>query len=121
MMVAAVMCTVSGVYAQAAMASAENSSSLAMAKTPAEEQAKDITLTLKNDCMGQVFVFAGSKKEVFDGKGQELGGHSINVVYLKEGDVVCIMKDPKTIQACAVAKPGTTKVEINTSGNGFIK
>ena len=40
---------------------------------------------------------------------------------LREGDVVCIMNDPKTIQACAIAKPGVTKVEINKSGNGFIK
>jgi hypothetical protein len=120
-MIAAAVCMVSGVYAQTAMAGAENPSAMVVAKTPAEVQARDITLTVKNDCLGQVLVFAGSRKEVFDGKGQTLGGHSSNVVYIKEGDVVCIMKGPKTIQACTVAKPGTTKVEINPSGNGFVK
>jgi hypothetical protein len=31
------------------------------------------------------------------------------------------MNDPKTIQACSIAKDGITKIEINKSGNGFVK
>jgi hypothetical protein len=121
MIVAVTLCAATGTYAQTADANIENPSMLAEAKTPVEVQAKEITLTLKNDCTNHITVFAGSKKEVFDGKSQTLGGLSTNTVYLKEGDVVCIMINPKTIQACAIAKPGTTKVEINASGNGFIK
>ena len=121
MIVAATVCTGSGAYAQTAEANIENPSMLAEAKTPAEVQGKEIVLTLKNDCTRHITVFAGSKKMVFDGKSEAIGGMSTNTLYLMENDVVCIMNDPKTIQACAIAKPGVTKVEINQSGNGFVK
>jgi hypothetical protein len=122
MIVAATVCVGSGAYAQTAEANIENHSMLAEAKIPAAEvQAKEVTITLKNDCTRHISVFAGSKKEVFDGKSQPIGGMSNNTLYIKENDVVCIMTDPKTIQACAIAKPGVTKVEINSSGNGFVK
>ena len=121
MIVAATVCVGSGAYAQTAEANIENPSMLAEAKAPAEMQSKEVVVTLKNDCTRHISVFAGSKKEVFDGKSQPIGGLSSNTLYIKENDVVCIMTDPKTIQACAIAKPGVTKVEINPSGNGFIK
>jgi len=121
MIVAAVVCAGNGAFAQTADANIANPSMLAEAKTPVEVQAKEVTLTLKNDCTHNLTLFAGSKKEVFDGKSQAIGGLSTNTLYIKEGDVVCIMTNPKTIQACAVAKPGVTKVEINPSGNGFVK
>ena len=98
-----------------------NPSVLAEAKAPVAIKAKEMTLTLRNNCDRHLQVFAGSKKEVFDGRSEELGGRSTNTVYLLEGDVVCIMDAPKTIHACAVIKDGTTKVEINISGNGFVK
>jgi hypothetical protein len=121
MMVAATLLAGTAMYAQTAEANLENPALLAESKAPAEIQAKEITLILKNDCTSHITVFAGSKKEVFDGKSQPIGGLSTNTLYIKEGDVVCIMNDPKTIQACAIARPGVTKVEINKSGNGFIK
>ena len=121
MIVAATMFAANAVNAQTAEANVENPSMLAEAKAPAEVQPKELTITLKNDCTRHISVFAGSKKEVFDGKSQPLGGLSTNTIYIKEGDVVCIMTDPKTIQACAIAKPGTSKVEINAAGNGFVK
>lgn len=121
MIVAATLCVGSGAYAQTAETNIENPSMLAEAKTPVEVQGKEITLTLKNDCTNHLTIFAGSKKEVFDGRSQSLGGNSTNTLYLREGDVVCIMTNPKTIQACAIAKPGITSVEINKSGNGFVK
>ncbi len=115
MIVAVAVCMSSGAYAQSA--GAGNGLALAEATAPP----KDITLTLKNDCTNHLSVFAGSKKEVFDGKSVPVGGLSTNTLYLKEGDVVCIMADAKTIEACAIAKEGATKMEINKSGNGFIK
>jgi hypothetical protein len=121
MIVAATLCIGSGAYAQTAEANMENPSLLAEAKTPAEIQGKEIVLTLQNDCTRHITVFAGSKKMVFDGKSEGIGGKSTNTLYLRENDVVCIMNDPKNIQACAIAKPGVTKVEINPSGNGFVK
>jgi hypothetical protein len=121
MIVATTICVGSGAYAQTAEANIENPSMLAEAKTATNVEPKEITLTLKNDCTNHINVFEGSKKEVFGGKSEMLGGMSTNTIYLKEGDVVCIMNDPKTIQACAVAKAGMSKIEINKSGNGFVK
>lgn len=118
---AIMLCTGYTANAQTAEAHTENPNMLAEAKLPAVEQAKEITITLKNDCTSHINIFAGSKKEVFDGKSQPVGGHSVNTLYIKEGDVVCIMNSPKVIQACAIAKPGVTNIEINPSGNGFIK
>jgi len=118
---ATAVCLSAGAYAQTADANIENPSMLAEAKAPSTIQAKDITLTLKNDCTNHISVFAGPKKEVFDGKSLPVGGMSTNTLYVKEGDIVCIMTGPKTIQACAVAKEGTSKIEINKSGNGFVK
>ena len=122
MIAAAILCVGNNVSAQiTADASMENPSVLAEAKAPEVIQGKEITVTLRNDCERHVTVFAGSKKEVFDGKGQSLGGLSNNTLYVREGDVVCIMKDTKNIQACSILKQGVSKVEINPSGNGFIK
>ncbi len=58
MIVAATLCVGSGAYAQTAEANIENPAMLAEAKTPAEVQAKEITLTLKNDCTNHITVFA---------------------------------------------------------------
>ncbi len=122
MIAAAIICVGNNVSAQAvADASMENPSTLAEAKAPEVINAKELTIALRNDCEKHVTVYAGSKKEVFDGKGQSLGGLSNNTLYVKTGDVVCIMNDPKTIQACSIVKDGMSKVEINKSGNGFVK
>ena len=122
MIAAAILCVGNDLSAQSiADASMGNPSVLAEAKAPATIQVKELTLALRNNCERHVTIFAGSKKEVFDGKGQSLGGLSNNTLYVMEGDVVCIMNDPKTIQACSIVKSGISKVEINKSGNGFIK
>ena len=117
-----ILSTAFGVRAQAlADAGSGVTTGTSEVKAPATTDAKEITLTLKNDCSNHLNIFAGSKKEVFGGKSQEIGGYSTDVLYLHEGDVVCIMTDPKTIQACVVAKDGISKAEINKSGNGFVK
>ena len=122
MLVILVLTTAFGVRAQTlAYAGNGNTTTTSEVKAPATQDAKEITLTLKNDCSNHLNIFAGSKKEVFGGKSQEIGGYGTDVLYLHEGDVVCIMTDPKTIQACVVAKDGISKAEINKSGNGFVK
>jgi len=88
---------------------------------PAPTKAKEISLTVRNGAERKISVYSGNKKEVFSGKATVLGGLSNNIMYLMEGDVVCIMDDPKTIHACSILKEGMTKVEINSSGNGFVK
>jgi len=84
-------------------------------------KAKEITLELKNSCERKILVFAGSKTELFSGKGQYIGGVSTSKMYMVEGDVICIMNDPKTIQACSIVKEGLATVVVNSSGNGFVK
>lgn len=107
--------------AQTADATIENPSVLAEEKVTPALNRKEMAITIKNNCENHVSVFAGSKKAVFDGKSQTLGGISTNMFYLQEGDVVCIMNGPKAIQACSIAKEGLSKIEINKSGNGFLK
>ncbi len=96
-----------------------NNSEEAKIEMPAA--AKDIVIQLKNNASIRVALYAGDKKQVFDGKMKEVGGKSNNTLYLKVGDAVCIMNDPKTIQACSIIKEEMTNLEINSSGNGFIK
>jgi hypothetical protein len=92
-----------------------------LTEAPAPVKAKEVSLVIKNSCERHIMLYAGNKKEVFSGKSQSLGGLGTNTLYLMEGDVVCIMNDPKNIQACSVIKDGLAKVEINKSGNGFVK
>ena len=122
MIAAAILCVGNNVSAQmTADGGMENPSMLAEATPAPAIQGKEIKVDLKNDCGKHITIFAGSKKEVYDGKSQTIGGMSNNTLYVREGDVVCIMNDPKTIQACSILKPGVTKVEINPGGNGFVK
>ena len=110
-MIVAAICMAAESYAQSATPNTG---------TP-EIQHKDITLSIKNSCGTIINLYAGPKKDVFNGSTQALGGHSTNILYLKESDMICIMSAPKTIQACTQARAGMTKVEINPSGNGFVK
>ena len=120
-LIAAAICMTASSYAQSAVPNTETPPVKIVEKTQVEIQAKDITLSIKNSCGAIINLYAGPKKDVFNGRSEQLGGHSTNSLYLKEGDIVCIMKDPKTIQACTQARAGMTKVEINPSGNGFVK
>jgi hypothetical protein len=88
---------------------------------PMPIKAQELKVSLKNGSERKVAVYVGPKKDVFSGKGEALGGLSLNTYYLVPGDIICIMDDPKTIHACSILKEGTSKVEINSSGNGFIK
>ncbi len=88
---------------------------------PMPIKAQELKVSLKNGSERKVAVYVGPKKDVFSGKGEALGGLSFNTYYLVPGDIICIMDDPKTIHACSILKEGTTNVEINSSGNGFIK
>ena len=122
MIAAAILCVGNNVSAQLmADAGTESNPSTTEVKAPATTDAKEITLALVNDCGKHVTIFAGSKKEVYDGKSQSIGGLSNNTLYVKEGDIVCIMEDPKNIKACFIVKTGVSKMEINTAGNGFVK
>lgn len=80
-----------------------------------------LTIELINNCTKNQMIYAGPKSDLFKGKYQEVGGVSHNKIYIKSGDVVCIMNDKKSVKACADAKKGMSKIEVNASGNGFVK
>ena len=120
-MMAAAICMTASSYAQTSTPNTETPPVKVVEKTQIQIEPKDITLSIKNSCGAIINLYAGPKKDVFNGSSQQLGGHSTNSLYLKEGDMVCIMKEPKVIQACTQARAGMTKVEINPSGNGFVK
>lgn len=82
---------------------------------------KEQKIELKNGSERKVLFYAGQKAEIFSGKRQSISGVSTNQLYLVSGDIFCILKDDKTTQSCTAIKPETTKIEINSSGNGFVK
>ena len=73
----------------------------------------------KNAAEKSVPVFAGPKEEIKDPKITVVGGLSLNKLYLKENDAVCLMTIDKRPIACTVIKPGMTFVEVNTSANSI--
>lgn len=122
--VALMMCTNSyGQIASADVSMSEETNTETEVKpaAPAPIAKKEVAIHLRNNCERSIAIYSGDKKQVFSGKGQSLGGLSNNQFFLYEGDVVCIMNDPKTIQACTIIKEGMANVAINPSGNGFLK
>lgn len=78
-------------------------------------QGKEVTIVLKNTAEKSVAVFAGPKEEIRNPKITPVGGLSSNKLYIRENDVVCIMTPENTPKACAIAKPGITSIDINSS------
>ncbi len=93
----------------------------APAKPKNTEPPVELTIDLVNSCTKNQMIYAGPKKDLFTGKYIDAGGISHNTIYIKSGDVVCIMNDKKSVKACTDAKKGMTKIEVNQSGNGFVK
>lgn len=76
---------------------------------------KEVTITLKNTSEKPVAIFAGPKEGIRDPKVMAVGGMSLNKLYLRENEVVCLVTVDKRPTACASIKPGMTSVEINTA------
>jgi hypothetical protein len=94
----------------------------AMLETPAQPanvNAKEVTVTLRNNAEKSVAVFAGPKENLKEPKVLVAGGLSKNTLYLKELDAVCLMTVDKRPLACTIIKPGVTTVEVNTSANAI--
>ncbi len=83
-------------------------------------EGKAIKVTLKSLAEADISIFAGKKEDLKTGQLKNFGGLSTNTLYIKENDVVCIMKDKKPV-SCADVKPGTTALEVNSSGNVITK
>ena len=86
---------------------------------PAANVGTPVTLVIKNGCEKPMVVFAGPKEEIRTPKVQTYGGLSKNTVYLQTNDVICLMTTDYKPTACTNIKPGSTTIEINTSGNAI--
>lgn len=76
---------------------------------------QEMVVVIKNNSENKISVFAGPKEGIREPKLNIYGGLSTNKVYVREGDVVCIMTDDKKPKSCTVVKPGVEQIEINTS------
>lgn len=81
----------------------------------ANANAKEVVIVIKNNSENKISVFAGPKEGIREPKLNIYGGLSTNKVYVREGDVVCIMNDEKKPKSCTVVKPGVEQIEVNTS------
>jgi hypothetical protein len=75
-----------------------------------------VTVKLTNKCEKELMIYAGPKSNLRDPKQRQVGGLSTNMLYLKTGDVVCIMDAKKKPFACVNITKATTRLEINLSG-----
>lgn len=75
----------------------------------------EVTIAIKNGSENKIYVFAGPKEEIRNPRISTYGGLSTNKVYVKEGDVICIMSEDNKPKSCAVVKPGMSAIEVNTS------
>lgn len=87
-------------------------------ETPAAAANQEKTVVIKNTSEKSIAVFAGPKEGIREPRLNTYGGLSSNKVYVKPSDVVCLMNDEKKPIACAIIKPETTVVEVNTSATG---
>jgi hypothetical protein len=96
-------------YTQNLVASNEN---------PTASSNQEKTVIIKNNSEKRIAVFAGPKEGIREPRVITYGGLSSNKVYVMPNDVVCLMTDDKKPIACAIIKPETTVVEVNTSATG---
>ena len=83
-------------------------------------EGKPVTLSLKNNSEANVSIFAGKREDLKKPQLKNYGGLSKNTIYIKENDVVCIISAGKPL-SCVDIKPGTTALEINSSGTVISK
>ena len=78
-----------------------------------------ITVTLTSKCEKQVMIYSGPKVGLREPKQRQVGGLSANKLYLKTGDVVCIMDAKKKPISCVTITKATLKLEINFAGTAL--
>jgi hypothetical protein len=80
-----------------------------------------ITVTLVSKCEKPVMIYSGPKTNLKDPKQRQVGGLSVNKLFLKTGDVVCIMDPKKKPLSCIDVTKTTLNLEINFSGTAILK
>lgn len=79
-----------------------------------------ITVTLTSKCERNLMIFSGPKENLRDPKMRQIGGLSVNNLFLKTSDVVCIMDAKKKPTACVTITKGSSKLETNNAGTALV-
>ena len=80
---------------------------------------KEVTVNIKNTAGVPVYIYSGPKEGLRDLKVRELGGASLNKLYLHENEIVCLVSHENKLGACTIIKPGVTNVEVNTTASNL--
>jgi hypothetical protein len=80
-----------------------------------------ITVKLTSKCEKDLMIYAGPKDKLRDPKQREVGGLSVNTLYLKTGDVICIMDAKKKPTSCINVTKETPALQINSAGTAIGK
>jgi hypothetical protein len=90
-------------------------------KTAAKPKSAPVAITVKltSKCEKDVMIYAGPKTNLRDPKQRQIGGLSVNMLYLKTGDVVCIMDAKKKPFSCINVTKASTKMEVNPAGTNI--
>ena len=99
-----------------AMVSGPNSGEVSKTAPATPAANTELTITLKNTAATNIYVFAGPKEDIRNPRVQTYGGFSKNTLYLQVNDVVCLMTEDVKPKACTSIKPGTSAIEVNSSG-----
>jgi hypothetical protein len=84
-------------------------------------EGKAVSIPIKSNAEANVSIFAGKREDLKKPQLKTLGGLSKNTLYIKENDVVCIISAAGKPISCVDIKPGTTSLEVNSSGNVITK
>lgn len=79
-----------------------------------------VTVILNSKCEKSLMIFSGPKENLHNPKQRQVGGLSVNNLYLKTGDVVCIMDAKKKPTSCVNITKATAKLEINEAGTAIV-
>ena len=114
-------------YAEAQTSGTKSTKAKTTTKTTAKPapkptvEGKAVTIPIKSNAEANVSIFAGKREDLKKPSLKILGGLSKNTLYIKENDVVCIISAEGKAVSCVDIKPGTTSLEVNSSGNVITK
>ncbi|MES2621813.1 MAG: hypothetical protein V4615_13265 [Bacteroidota bacterium] len=79
-----------------------------------------VTITLTSKCERNLMIFSGPKENLRDPKMRQIGGLSVNMLYLKTNQVVCIMDAKKKPASCVTVTKQMSKLETNNAGTALV-
>jgi hypothetical protein len=120
LLVAIVLFLAAGLSAQTTKKPAAKTKTTKKSTTKPKAASMPITVKLTSKCEKNLMIFAGPKSQLSNPKQRQVGGLSVNMLYLKTGDVVCIMDAKKKPASCINITKATPQLEINPAGTAIV-